>query len=88
VEDVDPAAAARGSRTPCPECGTVGAMTLGTRLVADPIGAKLQGGSTIKTTGTMRPAITCDPDQGGCGWSAYGHYTDRHFVVDEVVKPA
>lgn len=76
--------AARGSRRPCPveSCGKIGTMTLGSKLVANDIGTYSLAGAQFKISGISRATITCDPELGGCGWTATGQFKGRYFVVD------
>lgn len=84
MTEIDPLAA-RQSRTPCPECGKTGTMTLGRKLRANPIGSFSLAGAQMKVSARDVDTITCDPDVGGCGWSADGVYDAdyHHFITDQ-----
>lgn len=71
---------ARGSRTPCPECGRVGTMTLeGEWIVKEGSIA----GKQIKALMELFLYIVCGAeDVEGCGWRKRGRISETgHFEV-------
>jgi hypothetical protein len=52
------------STVACPNCGQVGTMQVGTRMVTQPIGSFSLAGQAIKFSAIETPALICSTD--GC----------------------
>lgn len=75
---------ARGSRTPCPDCGRVGTMTLCEEWkVKTDLDFSLAGVGT-KFPATLAIRVTCGAeDVEGCGWNTTGGIEGGKLVVRE-----
>lgn len=60
----------------CPHCGTseMDAFTVGTRLVAKPLGSYSISGTSMKVSAIEVAELKCR-----CGWSILGHINGEHF---------
>lgn len=67
--------AAKISRQPCPDCGSVGTMLLGQELVAKPLGTYSIAGAQTKVVAQTKYTITCEE----CGWKRYGKFEGRYY---------
>lgn len=73
---------------PCPWCARTGGLTLGTALVAKPLGTWSLAGAQLKTSARLRAVLACSL----CDRSATGYLdgvtvrdgtvTGGHFVAD------
>lgn len=71
-----------GDRTPvpkaCPDCGQTGGLTIGTRLVARPLGTWSLAGAQMKTSARTMAELACSR----CGMSRVGRIEGNHFVQE------
>lgn len=61
------------TRTACPQCSTVGALTITDVLTAQPIGSFSLAGVQMKVSARPRPVLSCATD--GCDFERVGEYT-------------